>query len=37
MTCSITNFKKLCDNNDCNICFEKSFMSNPKVYFGIMN
>jgi very-short-patch-repair endonuclease len=22
--------KKLCDNNDCNICFEKSFMSNPK-------
>jgi very-short-patch-repair endonuclease len=32
MTCFITS-QKLCTKDDCNLCFEKSFMSNPKSAF----
>jgi hypothetical protein len=32
MNCSASNFyKNLCDNNDCNHCFEKSLTSHPKA------
>jgi very-short-patch-repair endonuclease len=36
--CSYCSNKKLCDNNDCEICFKKSFMSSDKsVYWSIEN